>query len=170
MKNKDLLYEIKEDLEKEMNSISLDFVSDYDIENTSYLCDAFTEYADSQISVYYCDQFKYYDDNPTECENALLNLYDGESIANIVKNEGLYNLCCHAGVCGQYERNTSELYEDEENIKKLLVVRYLIKNDIFAFNRKELEVLLRDAGWLDVNELTDLRDLVNDYLENKENK
>ena len=52
---KEYLYKIKLDLEEKMNDISIDFVSDYDIESDNYISDLFSEYSDNNISVYYSD-------------------------------------------------------------------------------------------------------------------
>lgn len=168
MTTKEKLFLIKETTEKKMNDYSLDFVSDYEIDSSSYLSDAFTEWADNNISVYYSDQFNYYEEHATECEDALLELYDGESIADKIKKEGLYNLCCLAGVCGQYNEITGQLYEDEESIKKLLVIRYLIKNDIYILTDEKLEKLLEEVELANINRINDLLDIVNEYLETEE--
>ena len=46
------LEEKKEDLKGGMNDVSIDFASDYDLNSNSYLNDLFSEYADSQVSIY----------------------------------------------------------------------------------------------------------------------
>lgn len=165
MTTKEKLFLIKETTEKEMNDYSLDFVSDYEIDSSSYLSDAFTEWADNNISIFYSDQFNYYEEHATECEDALLELYDGESIADKIKKEGLYNLCCLAGVCGQYNEITGDLYEDEERIKKLLVVRYLIKHDLYNLSDEELDELLDEAESANINRIDELLDIIKNYTD-----
>ena len=165
MTTKEKLFSIKETIEKECNDYSLDFVSDYEADDSSYLSDAFTEWADNDISIYYSDQFKYYEENPSECEDALLELYGGESIADKIKKDGLYSLCCLAGVCGQYNEITGDLYEDEEQIKKLLVVRYLIKHDLYNLSDEELDELLDEAESADINRIDELLDIIKNYTE-----
>ena len=161
---KNYLEEIKKDLEEKISDSSLDFVSDHSLGDINYFSDAFHEFADNNISVYYSDQFKYYEEHATECENALLELCDGETIADKIKKEGLYNLCCYAGVCGQYNEIIGELYSDEENIKKLLIVRHLLKNDIFLIDKEQINDLL-DAAESGNNDRADVFIyLISDYL------
>lgn len=162
MTTKEKLFLMKEETEKETGSAALDFVGDYSLEDIRYLSDCFHEFTDKSISVYYSDQFKYYEEHPTESEDALLELYDGESIADKIKKEGLYNLCCLAGVCGEYNEITSELYEDEENIKKLLVIRYLIKNDIYNLTDEQITEILEEAESCDSDRLDSILDLINE--------
>ena len=162
---KERLEGIKRDLEEGLNSISLDFLRDYDLTSSSYLSDAFTEYADGATSIYYSDQRAYFNEHSTECEDALLELYDKESIANIIKERGLDSLLCLAGACGEYNANYADLSEDEENITKLLVIRWLLKNDIFTLEESELAELLDEAADYRNDRISDLLDLVNEKLE-----
>ena len=164
---KERLETIKKDLEESMNNYSLDFVNDYSIESSSYFSDAVNEFADNNISVYYSDQFKYYEEHTSESEDALLELMDGESIAQMIKKEGLYNLCCYAGVCGEYNEITADLYEDEENIKKLLVIRYLLKTEQAPTTVEKLDELLEEIESSNFDRLSDLLDVLPDYLESE---
>lgn len=161
---KERLEGIKRELEEGLNSISLDFLGDHDLTDSSYLSDAFTEYADEATSIYYKDQRDYFNEHSTECEDALLELYDGESLAKIIKEQGLDSLLCLAGACGEYNANYAELSEDEENIKKLLVIRWLLKNDIFTLEESELADLLDEAADYRNDRISDLLDLVNEKL------
>ena len=154
---KEILDQIKKEIEEETSDRALDFVSDYSLENNAndYLCDMFNEFADNNTSIYYSNQRKYFNEHSTECEDALLEFYDGDSIAEKIKKNGLDSLLCLAGSLGEYEAIYSELSQDEENIKKLLVIRYLLKNDFFAFpDRESIEELLSEAESCD-----DMRDL-----------
>ena len=164
---KERLEGIKEELEEGLNSLSLDFLGDYDLTSSSYLSDAFSEYADGAISIYYSDQRAYYYDHTEECDQALTELYSGSDLAEMIKREGLDGLICHAGVCGAYNANYAELSEDEENIKKLLVIRWLLKNDIFTLEESELAELLDEAADYNNDRISDLLDLVNEKLEGK---
>lgn len=168
--NKERLEGIKRDLEEGLYDISLDFVSDYSIEDDHYISDLFSEYADSVVSVYSYDQHNYFLDHSSDCEDALLELYDGDSLANMIKDKGLYELCCLAGVCGEYRQNYNMLSEDEENIKKLLIIRYLLKNDIFTLSTQQLSDLLDDAADCDNDKTSDLLELVNQYLAEAEDE
>lgn len=162
---KELLENIKKELEETANDSTLDFVSDYEADSSAYLSDAFTEWADNSISVYYSDQFKYYEEHATECEDALLELYDGDSIAKKIKRDGLYSLCCLAGVCGEYNEITGELYQDEETIKKLLVVRYLLKYDIYNLTAEQVAEMLEEVEAANINRIDDLKDIIDNYIE-----
>ena len=159
---KERLEQIKKETEEATSERALDFVGDYSIENINYFSDCVQEFADNSISVYYSDQFKYYEEHPTESEDALLELYDPNSIAEMIKKNGLYCLCCHAGVCGEYNEITSDLYQEEENIKRLLVVRYLLKNDLFNITEEQLEEILDTTDTTDTDSLEEIVDLINE--------
>ena len=109
-----------------LNDISKDFADERALSDSDYISDSFTEYADSAVSIYYTDQYNYYVDNSEQCENALLELYDKDSLADMIKKEGLYNLCCKAGACGAFMENERELYDDLLNIKVCLIIDYLL--------------------------------------------
>lgn len=142
-----------------MNSLSQDFVNDHALSDSCYISDAITEYADGAISVYYRDQYNYYVDHSEECENALLELYDGDSIAQLVKSEGLYNLCCKAGVCGAFQENERELYDDIEKIKICLIIDYCLNCDIFLTAEQIEEIAQNDFDRFD-----DYADQVNEII------
>ena len=163
--NKKDLEFIKKALEEICNDTTLDFLGEYGLEDINYLSDTFHEFSDNNISVYYSDQYNYFVEHSTECEDALLELYDGDFLADKIKKEGLYNLCCFAGVCGQYESQLQELYTNEAEIKKLLVVRYLLKNDIFLLNLEQLTDLLEQAESNQIDRGEELLDLINNALQ-----
>lgn len=164
--NKKYLNELKEELLENMNGASIDFINDYDnaLNSNYYLSDIINEFADNSISVYYSDQFNAYEEDPTAAEDSLLELYDGDSIIDIIKKEGLYNLCCKAGVCYEYKRITGELYEDEDNIKKLFIINYLLDNDI-PLTREKIDALLIDAEGAAINRTSELKDIIDEYME-----
>lgn len=109
-----------------LSDISKDFADERALSDSDYISDSFTEYADSAVSIYYRDQYNYYVDNSEQCENALLELYDKDSLADMIRKEGLYNLCCKAGACGAFMKNESDLYDDLLNIKVCLIIDYLL--------------------------------------------
>ena len=95
--------EIKENLEQlfneaysELSDTSKDFVGEHSADESSYLDDAFREFADSNTSIYYSDQRQYFNEHTEECENSLLESYDSDSIADYIKNNGLDGLICHS--------------------------------------------------------------------------
>ena len=132
-----------------MNSISQDFANDHALSDGAYISDLFSEYADGAISIYYRDQYNYYVDHSEECENALLELYDGDSLAEMIKTEGLYNLCCKAGVCGAYLENLNELEDDRESIIKILIIDFCLNTDKFLNLEQIEEIASNDYDRLD---------------------
>lgn len=99
---------LKLQLMDNMSSISKDFAFDYRADCGAWVCDAFTEYADNAISVYTRDQLDYFNENSEECENALLSMYDGDSLADIIKSEGL------TALCAKYDRDVISCTEEGE--------------------------------------------------------
>lgn len=141
---KNNLQNLRDDYLTALNSISSDFVDDRALSDSSYISDSFTEYADSAVSIYYTDQHNYYVEHSEECENALLELYDPESLADIIKKEGLYNLTCKAGAVGAYMENERELYEDQEGITKILIIDYCLNCDIYLTEEQIEEIASND--------------------------
>jgi len=169
MKNtKEYLEQIKEELEENMNDCSLDFVSDYDIESDNYISDLFSEFSDNSVSVYYSDQRDYFNEHTGECESALLNLYGSDDLADYIKRNGLDGLICHAGVCGWYENTYSQLSEDEENIKKLFAIRYLLKNALFNLSEDEINEILEEVSDYHNDRTSDIVDIIKEHLEKGE--
>ena len=140
-----------------LNDISKDFADERALSDNDYISDSFTEYADSAVSIYYKDQYNYYVDNSEQCENALLELYDKDSLADIIKKEGLYNLCCKAGACGAFMENERELYDDLLNIKVCLIIDYLLNINEY------LELAdIEEIAEQDLDRWDDYADLVNE--------
>lgn len=154
----ELIAKTKADIIENLNDISRDFVNDNDLEQIDYLSDLFHEEADNKTSVYYADQRDYYNNHPQECENALLELYDKDSLADIIKNEGLDSLICKAGACGEYEANLADLYEDEDEIKEALTLKYLEehKDDFEGLKEGDLEELLNQTHHNEPDEIMEL--------------
>lgn len=153
-----LIAKTKADIMDNLNPISHDFVNDNSLEQINYLSDAFSECADNETSLYYSDQRDYFNDHPQECENALLELYDKDSLADIIKNEGLDSLICKAGACGEYEANLSDLYENEDEIKEALTLKYLEehKDDFKGLKESDLEELLNQTHHNEPDEIMEL--------------
>lgn len=160
------LEDLKRSLVKVINDESEDFADYVDLEHTNYYSDVIAEYCDSVISVYYSDQFKYYEDNPNEAESALLELYNSESITNIIKDQGLYQLCCLAGICYKERLIQEEINEDEKNITQIIIINYLLKNsDKELINESEI---INDIDILSdeiYNDFTELKNKVDELIE-----
>lgn len=153
-----LIAKTKADTLENMNDISCEFVNENDLEGIDYLDDLFHEKADNETSVYYADQKQYFYDHPQECENALLEWYDSESLADTIKDEGLEALICKAGQCGEYQANSNKLYEDEDKIKEVLTLKYLEEHadDFKGFKESDLEELLNQTHYNEPNEILEL--------------
>ena len=142
-----------------LNDISKDFVDDRALSDSDYISDSFTEYADSAISIYYTDQHNYYVDHSEQCEQALLELYNKDSLADIIKKEGLYYLCCKAGACGAFMENERQLYEDQENITICLIIDFLLNINEYL-KPSDIE----EIGAQDLDRWDDYADQVNEKL------
>lgn len=112
-----------------LNDISIDFINDRKLNDIKYLCDAFSEYADQNISVYSSDQKEFYNNNVEICENALQDQYI--NLNDYLKNNSISDLMSRAGVAGWFDKNYSELSQDENDIKTALLIKYLIENDFY---------------------------------------
>ena len=154
----ELIAKTKADIIENLNDISRDFVNDTSLKQIDYLSDAFSECADTFTSLYYSDQRDYFNNHPQECENALLELYGDDTLANIIKNEGLDSLICKAGACGIYQANLSDLYEDEDEILEALTLEYLEEraDDFPSLTESQLSDLLDECHGKDPDEIIDL--------------
>lgn len=154
----DLIKKTKADALENIYSISYDFVNENALENINYIDDCFHETADQMTSVYYAEQKAYFYEHTEECENALLELYGSDSLADIVKREGLEGLLCKAGACGEYEDNLSKLYENEDEIKECLTLEYLEEHaDEFPnLTESDLADLLNETHCKEPSEILDL--------------
>lgn len=164
---KETLKDLKDEILDGVDGISYDFIQDHDINDSEYFCDAFMEYADNNISPYYKDQYDYYMNNDDACDSALLSMYSSGDIAEMIKEEGLYHVICHAGVCGMYEEYTGMLYNDFEKIKKVIVLNYLIDDvDDDVINKlNDVNDIFDDIDNIDNNDrINDLLDVVDSHI------
>lgn len=155
-----------------LNAISCDFVGDNYIENDSYISDLFTEFADSQTSIYYCDQKKYYLEHSEQSEQDFLELYDGDSIINIIKDEGLENLICKVGAVGEFCQNERDLYECKEEIIAFLLVQHVIENSELYENVEINEIIeqIKEICTEDYDTLNEYSDYFQERTLNNENQ
>ena len=127
---KERLSYIREAAYSNMWDISKDFVGDWRADSGAWICDAFSEYADGAISIYTRDQLNYFVEHQDECETALLNMYDAQSLYDVIKNEGLVSLEAKAAVYCMYENNYNHLSEDTANILICILIDWLIGHDL----------------------------------------
>lgn len=116
---KEMLEERKEDLKWRMNDLAVDFSADYDLQTSSYFCDLFTEYADSQVDIYASDLFEWAKSNYEYIEEAV------EEFGIDSRNFDFLRVI----QSGQLLYNERQLFEDEEKIVELMVVNYLLENE-----------------------------------------
>lgn len=109
-----------------LGGYSRDFESDYETSTTSYLEDLFSEFADSNTSVYYSEQRDFYNKNPLLCEQALLEMYDAVSLAEYIRDNGLDDLICRAGALGEYKEIYDELESDRDDILRVMVMDFIL--------------------------------------------
>ena len=160
---KDNLKRIRDDYYSKMGAFAQDYADERALSESCYISDDFTEYADSATSIYYSDQRAYYNDHAQECEDALLELYDSDSIADYIKKNGLDGLICHAGALGEYRANETALYEDQENITYCLIIDYLLNTDQY------LEFVdIEEIASEDLDRWSDYCDLINEKVKEGE--
>ena len=123
------LKELRNELSNNLSDYSLDFINDYSLGSYGYICDAMSEFADNNTSIYYSEQRKFYYDNTELCENALIDYgYD----LNQMLKEGstLDDLICKAGAIGEYMQIENILNDELEDIIKILIIDYIEANNI----------------------------------------
>ena len=145
-----------------LQSVSIDFVGDYDLTTSGYISDLISEYADSRTSIYYSDQHRYFEENSKECESALLEIYSDSDIAEIIKKEGLYNLICKAGAIGEFRSIETILFDDTAEILTVLICDYLLKIDFFM-DEEQIEDLIYD----DFARLSDYVEKIDEFKDEK---
>ena len=152
---------LKNDLLKELNDISKDFCNDHSAINSSYICDAITEYSDSDIDIYFYDRVKWFANN--------WQLVD-EAIAEFGKSDSIMQDIASA----QFLQNERRLYEDLENIIKILALDFIIEDlHITELEKAKIDNIFTGLENIDHNnKINDIIDLVSDVLkvENKKNK
>lgn len=104
-----------EELENQLNERGQDFYNDYDLQSIKYLSDAFSEFADSNTSIYYSDIEEYYRTHTTESSEALkefgYNLSDFEDLEEAM----------HKGAqLAEYNEIYSELAENEDIFNEII--------------------------------------------------
>ena len=155
---KERLAYIREAAYVNMWAISKDFVGDYSADCSSWVCDAFSEYADGAISVYTRDHLNYFSEHSDECERSLLEMYGAKSLAEIIEKEGLIALEAKAAVCCMYEENYSHLDEDRANICVCLLIDYLLNDKTELEDGLDLDSVIDNLkdNYLDCERICDI--------------
>lgn len=133
-----------------MAEFSIDFAGDHSIDQNNYICDSITEYADQATSVYYSDQKRFYEENSDFCNDKLIEY--GYDLNELLKECGsLDQMICKAGAIGEYAQNEAILYEDLENIIKLMAYNYIIENNL-VLSEEQIDILNNDLENIDHND------------------
>ena len=120
------LREKMEELKSSMNAISRDFVYDYDLDNSDYICDAFMECANSKVDFYYSSILDWARDNISQVNRGIEEFGSSGDIFKDLQ-------------ASQYLCNSEDLYEDYSNIILYLICEYLVSLDIEELNDEEWE-------------------------------
>ena len=107
----------KEILDELEHNLSFTYGTQINNYNSGYICDVFSEIADSNVDIYTSDLFEW----------AKSNLY---YIDEATKEFGNPNDILKQLQQGQYYAFEQELYENEENIIKYFAYSYLNENEI----------------------------------------
>ena len=160
---KEMLKQRKEDLKRGLNDISKDFASDYNINTSNFLCDMFTEYADSQVDLYNYDLVEWFKDNYEYVEQAVAEFGVDE------RNFDIFRLL----QSGQYLQNYELLSQDGKEIVELMVVNYLLENEEEI--ERELEESELDEMFDEIESqfdncerLENLIDVIDEYIKIKD--
>lgn len=126
MDNKELIKNRVIEAREILTGYSKDFATDYDLATMGdYFGDEAWEFADNNSSIYYYDQRNYFNEHSEECEDALIEIYDGEWLADYIKKNGLDALLCFAGAVGECEAIRCELEDNRIEILTALAFEYL---------------------------------------------
>jgi hypothetical protein len=140
------LEERKEEIKRSINDISIDFASDYDLKSSSYLCDLFNDYADSQVDIYYRDLVEWLFDGVDYVERYVAEFGIDE------KNFDLWDIIRG----GQFLYFQEKLFANERKIIELMAINYLLNNE------EEIERELKES------ELEEMFDEIIDDLQRYE--
>jgi hypothetical protein len=151
------LQELYKELINGLSDIAKDYVSDKNIKYSSYICDSISEYADSQVDIYYSDRAKWFAENWEKVDEAIAELGKSDNIMQDIAS-------------AQYLENSNELYYDLDEIKQALVLKYLINDlDFETIDEDLLDEIFENIEDIDNNNrLNDLKDKVDEILEDKE--
>lgn len=162
---KEWLEEKKEDLKGGMNDVSVDFVSDYDLNTSSYLSDLFNEYADGQVSIYYSDLIEWLKGGGDD--------FVERYVAEFGIDERNFDFW---GIVrgGQFLDFQERLFADEKDIIELMVVNYLLNNEEEIereLEESELEEMIDEVvDDLQRYDRLDVIDIINKYIKEEDDE
>lgn len=146
------------ELKNTINAISEDFITDYSVTSSHYICDMFSECADSQVDIYYSDRAEWFAHNWEKVDQANAELGStGETMQDIAQ--------------AQYLDNSNQLNEDIDNIILIMACEYLIDNGANELSEEEFDTLTDIIYEVDNNSrLDEIADYCNDKILNKEDE
>ena len=146
------LNELLNELKENINDISKDFIFDYSATNSSYICDAIAECADSKVDIYYADRAKWFGEHWDLVNDANDELGStGDVMQDIAQAQFLY-----------YE---NQLNGDIENIVLALACEYLINNGLEELSEEQHTNLNLMTYEIDSNSnLDDIADYCNNNI------
>lgn len=135
-----------------------DYAADID-HNTQYICDAISDCADNNTSIYYYDIIKFISENVEAVNDAIVEFgWDG-------CGSDLYK----AGQMAEYMTIENDIYNDLNDIIICTACKYLIDNDI-SLNNDQLEQLQEELRTIDHNNrFDDILDIINNITDNEGN-
>lgn len=142
------LQQRQKELQESLCDNAFDFYNESSISDNLWISDAINDFADGKTSIYYADQKDYYFKHSSDCDEALLEIYDGHSILDLIKKEGIDGLVYKAGAIGEYRQIENDIYHDYEDIIRLLLLDYIIANHSDLDEDKVLEFI----DYVNVNE------------------
>ena len=146
------LNELLNELKNNINDISEDFIFDYSANNSDYISDAFSDFADGKVDIYYSDRAKWFANHWDLVNDANAELGStGDVMQDIAQAQFL-----------NYER---QLNGDIENIVLALACEYLIYNGVEKLNDIQLNNLNHITYQIDENSnLDDIADYCNENI------
>ena len=152
---------LKNDLLKQLNDISKDFCNDHTAYEDYSIYDLICECADQNVDIYYCDRAKWFVENWQLVDEAIKETGKSESIMQDIAT-------------AQFFENERLLYEDLENIIKILALDFIIEDlKITELDQVKIDDIFTGLENIsDNNRFDDIIDIVSDALkvENVKNK
>ena len=139
-----------------LSDYARDFLGDYaDIESSSYICDAISNFADNNTSIYYFDIKNFIANHIDEVTDAIEEFgWDG-------CGSDLYK----AGQMAEYLTIERDIYNNLEDIVICAACKYLIDNDI-SLRDEQLEQLQEELSDIDNNNrFNDILDIINNIAD-----
>lgn len=153
--------EVKNEITKNMYSVSVDFARDCG-GDYGLISDRIIEYADGMTSIYYSDIIKFIAENVEAVNDAILEFgWDG-------CGEDLYK----AGQMAEYKQHVDRINEDLENVVQYIMVEdAAIRTDDGLIDAEIWEQIKERAGEITAdNNIEDIHELIRDIFAEQQEK